>query len=97
MADMAAPKTGTGPNAAIPGSWGAFVASVSPGSAFHPVGETLGILAIIGSWLTFLPHLTALLAAVWYVILIIESRTAKRIRAKFSRKPEDPQHLIGDE
>ncbi len=43
------------------------------------VGELTSIAAIIGAFLSYLPAIATLLAIVWYLILIFESRTFARL------------------
>jgi hypothetical protein len=55
-------------------------------SAHYLYGEAVTLAALVGSFMDYIPRLAALVAVVWYVILIIESRTGSAILARLKIK-----------
>lgn len=54
---------------------------VAPVDAAYVVGHTASLVTVFGTLLGWLPHIAALLAAVWYSVQIWESKTLqKRIK-----------------
>jgi hypothetical protein len=61
----------------------------TPYPSYHYiVGEVASALAIVGAFFAYLPALATLLAILWYVILIIESRTGAALLARIRIKRE---------
>ncbi len=63
---------------------------ISPGQfTYHYlVGEVASLLAIIGALVSWLPAVATALAIMWYVILIIESRTGAAMLARLRIRRE---------
>ena len=57
-------------------------------STHYIYGEVVTALALVGSFLDYIPKVAALVAVLWYIILITESRTGAAILARLRIKRE---------
>ncbi len=56
---------------------------MDPGPSAHYIyGEIVSFSAMLGAFMDFLPKIAAGVAVLWYIILIIESRTAISVWAR---------------
>ena len=55
-------------------------------SAHYLYGEAVTLAALVGSFMDYIPRIAALVAVVWYVILIIESKTGSAVLERLKIK-----------